>query len=232
MKNVAFIPARGGSKGLKRKNIKILGGIPLIAWPIKHALDCESIDDVVVTTDDEEIAEIAKKFGASVPFIRPANLAEDMTTTEDTLKHALLEYEKIYNKIELCIFLTCTDIFRKVEWLDKAIEIMNNNKKIESVFSGCSTHKNFWQKNTNGDWQRLEEWMANYSSRQIRRKIVREDTGLCCVSRANLWREGRRIGDYVEIIENDDVLTSIDIHSEKDLKIAELLLPYRERGEI
>lgn len=232
MRNVAFIPARGGSKGLKRKNIKLLGGIPLIAWPIKHALDCKAIDDVVVTTDDAEIAEIAKKFGASVPFIRPADLAEDMTTTEETLKHALLEYEKIYNKLELCIFLTCTDIFRKVEWLDKAIEIMNNNNKIESVFSGCTTHKNFWQKNKNGDWKRLEEWMANYSSRQIRRKIVREDTGLCCVSRANLWREGRRIGDYVEIIENDDVLTTIDIHSENDLKIAELLLPLRLRGEI
>ena len=232
MKNVAFIPARGGSKGLKRKNIKLLGGIPLIAWPIKYARDCKAIDDVVVTTDDEEIAEIAKKFGANVPFVRPADLAEDITTTEETLKHALLEYEKIYNKLELCIFLTCTDIFRKVEWLDKAIEIMNNNSKIESVFSGYSTHKNFWQKNKNGAWQRLEEWMANYSSRQIRRKIVREDTGLCCVSRAKLWREGRRIGDYVEIIENDDVLSSIDIHSANDLKIAELLLPFRLRGEI
>ena len=151
MKNVAFIPARGGSKGLKRKNVKLLGGIPLIAWPIKYARDCKAIDDVVVTTDDEEIAAIAKQFGASVPFIRPADLAEDLTTTEETLKHALLEYEKIYNKVELCIFLTCTDIFRKVEWLDKAIEIMNNNSKIESVFSGYSTHKNFWQKNFSQD---------------------------------------------------------------------------------
>ena len=60
MKIVTFIPARGGSKGLKRKNLKPLGGIPLIAWPIKHALECKYINDVVVTTDDIDIARVAK----------------------------------------------------------------------------------------------------------------------------------------------------------------------------
>ena len=74
--------------------------------------------------------------------------------------------------------------------------------------------------------------MAKYSSRQIRQSIIREDTGLCCVSKSKLWREGRRIGDNVEVIENNDVLTAIDIHTKEDLKIAETLLPLRIKGII
>ena len=232
MKVVTFIPARGGSKGLKKKNLKLLAGKPLIAWPIQHALKSKYIDDVVVTTDDEEIAKVAKEFGANIPFLRPENISGDLATTEDTLKHALEEYEKLYNKVDLCVFLTCTDIFRKPTWIDEAIEIMTNDNELESVFSGNKTHKNFWQKNESGKWERLKDWMANYSSRQIRRYIVREDTGLCCVSRSYLWREGRRIGNNVEVLENNDFLTAIDIHTKEDLKIAELLLNMRLSGDI
>ena len=232
MRIVAFIPARGGSKGLKRKNLKLLGNHPLISWPIKHALESKFINDVIVTTDDNEIASIAKKYGAKVPFIRPSNLAEDLTTTEDTLKHALKIYEEKFEKVDLCVFLTCTDIFRKSNWIDEAISIMLKNQAIESVFSGHKTHKNFWQKDETGKWKRLQNWMAEYSSRQIRKSVVREDTGLCCVSRSFLWREGRRIGDNVEIIENNDFLTSVDIHTKEDLIIAEKLLKLRKEGII
>ncbi len=232
MRIVAFIPARGGSKGLKRKNLKLLGNHPLISWPIKHALKSKFINDVIVTTDDDEIASIAKKYGAKVPFIRPANLAEDLTTTEDTLKHALKIYEEKFEKVDLCVFLTCTDIFREAKWLDEAISIMLKNHTLESVFSGHKTHKNFWQKDQTGKWERLQNWMEEYSSRQIRKSVVREDTGLCCVSRSSLWREGRRIGNNVEIIENNDFLTSIDIHTKEDLIIAETLLKLRKEGKI
>ena len=232
MRTVAFIPARGGSKGLKNKNVRNLCGLPLIAWPIKAAIKCSEIDDVVVTTDDQEIASIAMKYGAKVPFIRPSELAGDLSTTEETLKHALENYELKYKKVDLCVFLTCTDIFRNSEWLEEAVLLMKNKPELESVFSGHQTHKNFWQKNKDGKWERLQEWMKTYSSRQIRRFIVREDTGLCCVSRSKLWKEGKRIGDNVEILLNKDLLTSIDIHTIQDLKVAEKLLPLRLNGEI
>ncbi len=232
MKVVAFIPARGGSKGLKKKNLKILAGKPLIAWPIQHALKSKYVDDVVVTTDDKDIAKVAKEFGANIPFLRPESISGDLATTEDTLKHALEEYEKLNSKVDLCVFLTCTDIFRKPEWIDQAIEKMINNNQLESVFSGHKTHKNFWQKNENGNWERLKDWMATYSSRQVRRYIVREDTGLCCVSRSYIWREGRRIGNNVDVLENNDLLTAVDIHTKEDLKIAELLLNMRLAGDI
>jgi len=228
---ICIIPARGGSKGLPRKNIKLIGGEPLITRVINHAKASGVIDVILVTTDDKEIADIALKSGAEVPFIRPDNLAEDLSTTEETLQHALLTYEDM-NKLhfDLCVFLTATDIFRDPIWIKKGVEILISNPKLESVFSGHNTHKNFWEQQPDGSWVRLREWMSKYSSRQIRRPIVREDTGLMCVSRAFLWREGRRIGDNVEIITNDDDFTGIDIHQQEDLDLANFALKLRKEN--
>ena len=218
---ICIIPARGGSKGLPGKNIKLIGNEPLISRPIRHAIESRVIGTVLVTTDSDEIAQIAKKSGAIVPFIRPSNLAEDLTTTEDALRHALVTYEQMAGKkFELAVFLTATDIFRNPEWIKEGIIKMENNPKLESVFSGHATHKNFWEEQDDGSWKRIKDWMAGYSSRQIRRHVVREDTGLMCVSRAWLWREGRRIGDNIDIIVNEDDFTSIDIHHEEDLRLA------------
>jgi len=169
---ICVIPARGGSKGLPRKNVKLIGTEPLITRPIRHAIESGVVGTVLVTTDDEEIAEIARKSGAIVPFIRPEYLADDLTTTEDTLKHALITYEEIVGKkFELAIFLTATDIFRNVNWIKEGVEIMNNNLKLDSVFVGLKTHKKFWEKQEDGSWERLKPWMKNYSSRQALRLI-------------------------------------------------------------
>lgn len=89
MKTVAFIFARGGSKGLPGKNIRLLEGKPLIAWSIEHAFAVKKIDRVVVSTDCEEIAETARNYGAEVPFIRPSYLAEDDTPEWLAWRHAL-----------------------------------------------------------------------------------------------------------------------------------------------
>jgi len=88
-KSIAVIPARGGSKRIPRKNIKDFFGKPLIAYSIQTALDSKLFDKVVVTTDDEEIAEIAKKYGAEVPFLRPKELSDDFTGTGDVVNHTL-----------------------------------------------------------------------------------------------------------------------------------------------
>jgi len=230
---ICIIPARGGSKGLPRKNVKLIDNEPLIARPIRHAIESGVIGTVLVTTDDEEIARVAKNSGATVPFIRPPDLAEDLTTTEDTLKHALLTYEEmIGKKFELAIFLTATDIFRDLEWIKEGVEKMKNNPKLESVFSGHATHKNFWEQQEDGSWKRVKDWMADYSSRQVRRHIIREDTGLMCISRAWLWREGRRIGDNVDVITNHDDFTGIDIHHEEDLKLANKAIAIRRELDL
>lgn len=228
---VCIIPARGGSKGLPKKNIRLIDNEALIVRPIRHAIESGAIGTILVTTDDNEIASIAKNAGAIVPFLRPSSLSEDLTTTEDTLKHALLTYEKMINKkFELAVFLTATDIFRNPKWIKEGIEKMKKNPNLESVFSGHATHKNFWEMQEDGSWKRIRNWMSVYSSRQIRRNIIREDTGLMCVSRASLWREGRRIGDKVDVIVNDDDFTNIDIHQEEDLDVANYAIKLRSKN--
>ncbi len=220
-KVIAIIPARSGSKGLKNKNLKLFNKKPLIFYPINAALKSGVVDTVLVTTDSKKISKIAKQYGAEVPFLRPKKFSGDLATTEVTLKDALIKYEKL-NKIEfdICVFLTATDIFRSVEWIKDCVNFLKTNKNYESIFSGHKTHKNFWIFDKK-KWVRLKPFMKIYASRQIRKSIVREDTGLSCASRSYLWRKGRRIGDKVKIITNDDSFTSLDIHNLEDFKLAE-----------
>lgn len=89
MSNVCIIPARGGSKRIPRKNIKNFFGKPMLAYPIQTALESELFSKIIVSTDDPEIAEIAQKYGAEVPFIRPTDLADDFAGTAPVIKHAL-----------------------------------------------------------------------------------------------------------------------------------------------
>jgi CMP-N,N'-diacetyllegionaminic acid synthase len=231
--SIAIIPARGGSKGLKKKNLKVLDGKPLIGRVIQHALEANCIDTILVTTDDIEIADVARRYGAEVPFIRPEKHSGDLSTTEDTLKHALLKYEKMFKKyFDIAVFLTATDIFRKAKWIAQAVKKLKDSPKLDSVFVGYNTHKNFWEKQVDGSWKRIRPWMSEYSSRQVRRAIVREDTGLACASRASLWREGKRIGDNVEILVNDDDFTGIDVHHQEDLDLAEAALKIRKKRRL
>lgn len=222
---ICIIPARGGSKGLRNKNILNIAGEPLISRPIAHAKKSGVIGSIIVSTDDKKIAKIAEKNGAIVPFIRPKKISGDLATTEDTLKHAIIEYEKMINrKFNIGVFLTATDVFRDYKWIIKAVNILKNKPSVESVFAGYKTHKNYWEKNSNGNWKRLKNWMSVYKSRQVRKNVVREDTGLSCASRAYLWRKGKRIGNNVEIILHENNFSFVDIHSKEDLKLANLII--------
>ena len=209
-----------------------MDGKPLIGRVIQHALEANCIDTILVTTDDIEIADVAQRYGAEVPFIRPEKHSGDLSTTEDTLKHALLKYEKMFKKyFDIAVFLTPTDIFRKAKWIAQAVKKLKDSPKLDSVFVGYNTHKNFWEMNAGGKWERVCGWMKDYSSRQVRSHIVREDTGLMCVSRAWLWRQGRRIGDNVDIIINHDAYTAIDIHHQEDLDLANNAIKLREKSK-
>ena len=222
-KILTIIPARGGSKGLPHKNISLFQNHPLIAWPIEYAKRSNVEMDIVVSTDSNEIADVAQKYGALVPFMRTQEVSGDLTTTEETLQFSLKKTEEILNKTyDLCCFLTCTDLFRKAGWIEHAYNQMNLDPGLDSVFVGNKTHKNFWQSDEDS-YFRLASWMKIYSSRQIRKPVFREDTGLTCMSKSELWRNKKRIGDNILIIEDDRFETSIDIHSKFDLKLANLV---------
>ena len=107
--NIAIIPARGQSKRIPRKNIKLMLNKPIISWVIEEAIHSGIFDDIVVSTDDEEIANVAKSFGAEVPFIRPESLSDDFTPTVPVIAHAIQECIKLNWKFDFvcCIYPCC-----------------------------------------------------------------------------------------------------------------------------
>lgn len=120
---VALIPARGGSKGISGKNIKMMAGRPMIDYTIRAGLESRYVDDVVVSTDDEEIAQVARSCGASVPFMRPAELASDTSKAVDAVVHArdeLLAADKHY---DVLVLLQATSPLRTAEDVDAALEM-------------------------------------------------------------------------------------------------------------
>jgi len=223
------IPARGGSKGLPGKNLMRLDGETLVARAVRHARESGVCDRVVVTTDGKDIADEARRAGAEVPFLRDESLAGDLATTEATLQDALARAEQAFKcTFDICVFIAPTDIFRQPQWIADCVDALRSDASLESAFVGLSTHKNYWEQSEDGSWVRLRDWMKVYSSRQILRRIVREDTGLASASRATLWRAGRRIGDRVQVIAHDDDFTSIDIHKREDFERAQAALGIRK----
>lgn len=126
---LAIIPARGGSKGLSGKNIKILNGKPLIAYTIEAAKKASSIDRVLVTTDSREIADVAKRYGAEVPFLRPAYLAEDTSKAQDAYIHAV-EYMRDEEGVDISKFMVLlpTTPFRDEKHIDEAVKRFKRSK--------------------------------------------------------------------------------------------------------
>lgn len=127
MKILVLIPARGGSKRLPRKNILSLGGKPLIAWSIDVAKDIPEICDILVSTDDPEIAEISKEAGALVPWLRPAELSTDTASSVNVALHALDWYKKAKGKVEGILLLQPTSPFRTKEYIKEGISLFLKN---------------------------------------------------------------------------------------------------------
>lgn len=136
MNVLAIIPARGGSKSIPRKNIRLFGGKPLIAHSIEQGLGSKCINRVIVSTDDEEIARIAAKYGAEVPFIRPAEFAQDDTPDWPVFNHALrwLRENEQY-EAELVVNLRPTTPNRRVETIDEAIRTLAARPEIDALRS-------------------------------------------------------------------------------------------------
>lgn len=134
---IAIIPARGGSKRLPGKNIKLLGGKPLIAWTIEAAIKSNIFDHVFVSTDNEEIASVSRDYGAKVPFLRPAELASDTATTNDVITH-LVDWlgKKIPSPVSTVCILQPTSPFRNASHIIEAFE-EKKQKSAKAIVSVC-----------------------------------------------------------------------------------------------
>lgn len=162
-KILAIIPARGGSKRLPKKNIKQINGRPLIEWSIIASNNSKYIDEVVVSTDSLEIAEISKKAGATVPFIRPNYLASDHSSTFDALEHCIKFYENELNKVfDIIVLLQPTSPLRTANHIDEALLFMDD-KKAKSIISVCETeHPPEWSNTLPSDLS-----MDNFLSKKV-----------------------------------------------------------------
>ena len=128
-KPICFIGARGGSKGIKRKNIKPILGKPLIAYTIESALQSNLFDNVIVSTEDNEIASIAKKYGAEIPFMRPKKLATDNASMVDVWKHGIKKLKSKGYEFETIVNRDCTVPFIRNEDIKKTIKLFNQTNK-------------------------------------------------------------------------------------------------------
>ncbi len=158
---LALIPARGGSKGIPRKNIRDFAGYPLIAWSIAAARGAKTVTRVVVSTDDPEIAEVARQYGAETPFLRPPELAQDATTDLPVFEHALKWMEEVEAyKPEVVVQLRPTSPIRPRAMVDEAVGILLAHEDADSVrgvvLAGQNPHK-MWRlpKGENGPMKNL-----------------------------------------------------------------------------
>lgn len=131
---LAVIPARSGSKSVKDKNIRLIAGKPMIAYSIEHALKTESIDRVIVSTDSEKYAEIARQYGAEVPFIRPAEYASDTALDLDVFKHALGYLKEKENYVpDIVVQLRPTYPIRDIKDIENMIKYLEKHPDVDSV---------------------------------------------------------------------------------------------------
>lgn len=140
-KIIVIIPARSGSQGLPNKNIKVLNGKPVLVWTIESALKSAYVDEVMVSTDSQEYADIAIENGANVPFLRPEYLAGAKISTADVVIYTIDEYKKIGKEFDLLIVLEPTSPLRKRDDIDNCIRILvGNYDKADSVVSCGEVH--------------------------------------------------------------------------------------------
>jgi CMP-N-acetylneuraminic acid synthetase len=167
------IAARGGSKGVKDKNIRPLAGLPLIAYSVLQAIEWGKADKIVCTTDSKKIASIAKEYGADIPFMRPRKLANDIVGKIEVLRHCLKNVEDIYKKkFEIIVDLDVSAPIRKVSDIDNVVTLFKQKRPL-SIFSVTRSRKspyfNMVEKAEDGFYKLVKR---NNSSLFLRRQDV------------------------------------------------------------
>jgi len=220
MNGLYIIPARGGSKGISRKNIKPLNGKPLICYSIDVARVLAKDEDICVSTEDDEIKQVVEDYGLSVPFKRPQELASDEAGTYEVLLHAINHYEKEGKKYDVIVLLQPTSPLRTIKDVQEAISLFNMN--LDMVVSVRESHAAavICHENESGY---LELTLSKNSSRRQDIKKFYEYNGAIYIINVETLkkkhlREFKKIKKYVMPAEY-----SIDIDTELDWIMAEII---------
>jgi CMP-N,N'-diacetyllegionaminic acid synthase len=220
-----LIPARGGSKGLPQKNIRSLNGKPLIAWTIETARAAKFFDQIIVSTEDQEIVTVAEQYGATVPFIRPAELATDEAKGIDVVIHALNWLTEHEHHYDLVFFLQPTSPLRQTDDIKGCLELFFQ-KQAGAIVSVCEAeHPPLWM-NTLGPDLCMKDFLQKEiadENRQSLSKYYRINGALYLADWDYLMKNKGFMGNetYAYIMPKE---RSIDIDTEFDLKLAEYLL--------
>ncbi|MFD2203537.1 cytidylyltransferase domain-containing protein [Shivajiella indica] len=222
MKSLVVIPARGGSKGIPRKNIKLLGEKPLIQYTIDAARDVFDDAEICVSTDDKEIKAVVESVGLKVPFLRPSTLATDTAGTYEVLLHALEYYESSGYRPDVLILLQPTSPFRKGRHIKEALKLFDNS--CEMVVSVKETKSNPYyilrEENENGWLVKSKE--GNFKRRQDCPKVF-ELNGAIYIIKVEALRK-KPIHEFTKVRKYEmDEVSSHDIDSKLDWKLAEIL---------
>ncbi len=215
MKNIAIIPARGGSKRLPNKNTLLLGGIPLIAHSIQYAQKNQAvIDEIYVSTDDETIKEIALQYGAKV-IDRPENLSGDYEPTVSALRHVL---QSIDFEIENVILLQATNPLREEKMLNEAFEIYQKGN-YDSLFTVSQNHHKLGKIVDH----RFIPFNYEIGQRSQDLEPLYFENGLLYITKAKLILENKIISVNAYPFEVNHIFANIDIDTQEDLDYAEYL---------
>lgn len=227
MEVLAFIPARGGSKGVPRKNIKEFNGQPLIAWTIDAAKKSKYITKVLVSTEDQEIAEVSKSVGAEVPFLRPQELAQDHTPTMDVVMHSL-DYLKQHFQYtpNYVVLLQCTSPLRNENHIDEAIECILDKQGDAIVSVTEVEHTPFWMKKIDQEGY-MEDFLAydkqKYTRRQDFPKIYRIN-GAIYIAKTEKLLAYKDFEMEKSLSYKMERISSIDIDSLDDFNLAQFYM--------
>ena len=221
MANLAIIPARGGSKRIPRKNIRDFFGKPVIAYSIEAALTCGLFSEVMVSTDDKEIAELAKKYGANVPFMRSEKNSDDFATTVDVIKEVVSSYEKSENKsFENVCCLYPAAPFIEIKHLEEAYYKLTN-QKLDSVFPVVESSNPVWRGfELNPEGKAKFIWPEFSQSRSQDLKKVYFDAGQWYWIRLSSLKDSIFSDNSGTILLKAEAVQDID--SESDWRLAEL----------
>jgi len=225
---LCIIPARGGSKGLPKKNIKMLIDKPLIAWTINASIKSKYITKVVVSTEDSEIAKISKEYGADI-ILRPSELATDTATTMDVISHTvsfLENYEKYVP--DYVVLLQCTSPIRNADHIDEAIELVLNNKtEVESLISVTKEeHPPWWLRtiNTDGYIERYFEYDILKNARRQDFKDLYRPNGAIYIAKTEILLNVKSFQTSKTIPYIMDYQSSVDIDNEFQFELAKAIL--------
>lgn len=221
MKTLFLIPARGGSKGLPRKNIRILGDKPLINYSIDFARNFTSDSNICVSTDDQDIINCVNENGLKINFKRPKNLATDYSTTNDVINHAINYYEDIGKKYDLLVLLQPTSPFRKVQDLRNMLNSWTNNLDllVSVKESHDSPYFNIYEENSKGFLEKSKE--CDVIRRQDVPKVYALN-GSIYIYNINSFKKNQ-INTIKKYVMTDDI-NSLDIDTFFDFMICESVL--------